>query len=502
MPGNESESEQLVIQVPKLNDFNSPAVVTDRKQVSQWLDDLPILNLSRVLSQLIDAVEPMVINPLDATLRMQLLELYRRSTISLYPSANKENLRALPIDARQRKQASIDTGTLCNHLANGYKRIVADAYREGTQMLKQPLMHIATQRALEMLALVVLHAYRSYSSLPGFIWLEIHQLYGLAERQQAVETAIPGSSQQVTISYLYRRLMLLSIVDPFHMAEGEAFQTYKQLGQIIHLCKIENRLTQEASEYMIDLLGDSPPIPASRCKPDTVIDAPRTLNITGLLQFASQHDYAALQQSSRPEDIPLRLFHPDAAKDRTRQDERQPANHRVSLCFGLSELCKLLGDADAEPALHQWRIQNTSASGIAVKSSHDLPVDLYVGDLVGIEQKDEPQNDDGPVQAAQIRWMREDDNGNTEIGLEYLAGELQAMRCRLADDDPLNSRDYYGLHLETADHSELILPKGAYRRGRILSMQLQGVLLSVEAGFLKMDTLSFDRFSYKALGAL
>jgi len=497
-----SETEQLVIQIPTLNDFNNPVVDTDPKQVSQWLDDLPVLNLSRVLAQLIDAVEPMVVNPLDATLRMQLLELYRRSAISLYPSANKENLRTLPIDARQRKQAASDTGSLCNHLANGYKRIVADAYREGTQMLKRPLLLVATQRALEMLALAVLHAYRSYSNLPGFIWLEIHQLYGLAERQQAVDAAIPGAAKQVTIGYLYRRLMLLSIADPFHMAEGEAFQTYKQLGQVIHLCQIENRPAKEAGEYMIDLLGDSPPIPVNRCKSDTVIDAPRTLNITGLLQFASQHEYASLQQSSRPEDIPLRLFHPDAAKNRTRQDERQPANHRINLCFGVSELCKLLGDSDTKPDLHQWRILNTSASGIAIKSSHDIPLDLYVGDLAGIEQTDDPHNDGSPVQAAQIRWMRQDDNGHTEIGLEYLTGELQAVRCRLADDDPLNSRDYYGLHLETAAQSELILPKGAYRRGRILSMQLQGVLITIEAGFLKMDTLKFDQFSYKALAPL
>ncbi|HED15795.1 MAG TPA: hypothetical protein ENI64_03085, partial [Gammaproteobacteria bacterium] len=304
MPGIESETEQLVIQVPKLNDFNSPVVVTDRKQVEQWLEDLPVLNLSRVLSQLIDAVEPMVVNPLDATLRMQLLELYRRSAIGLYPSANKENLRALPIDVRQRKQAASDTGTLCMHLANGYKRVVADAYRESQQMLKQPLMLIATQRALEMLALAVLHAYRSYSSLPGFIWLEIHQLYGLAERQQAVETPVPGTSKQATIGYLYRRLMLLSIADPFHMAEGVAFQTYKQLGQIIHLCQIENRPASKTGEYMIDLLGDSPPLPVNRCKPDSVIDAPRTLNISGLQQFAAQQEYTELQQSSRPEDIP------------------------------------------------------------------------------------------------------------------------------------------------------------------------------------------------------
>ena len=499
MPEIEPETEQLVIQVPELNDFNSPVVVTDLKQVGQWLDNLPVLNLSLVLRQLIDAVEPMVVNPLDATLRMQLLELYRRSAISLYPSANKENLRQLPIDARQRKQAASDTGMLCIHLANGYKRIVADAYRKGEQMLKQPLMHVATQRALEMLALAVLHAYRSYSSLPAFIWLEIHQLYALAERQQAAETAIPGPAQQTTISYLYRRLMLLSVADPFHMAEGVAFQAYKQLGQIIHLCQIEKRPASQADEYMIDLLADSPPIPVSRCTPDTTIEAPRTLNITGLRQFASQHEYASLQQSSRPEDIPLRLFHPDAAKNRTRQDERQPASHRINLCFGLSELCKLLGNSASDQRLQQWRIQNTSASGVALKSSHDIPMDLYVGDLAGIKQTSSQADDARPVQAAQIRWMRQDDNGHTEIGLEYLAGELQAVRCRLADDDPLNSRDYYGLHLVTSAQTELILPKGAYRRGRIMSMQLQGALQTIEAGFLKMDTLHFDQFSYKLL---
>jgi len=499
MPGIESETEQLVIQVPKLNDFNSPVVVTDLKQVEQWLDDLPVLNLSSVLQQLIDAVEPMVINPLDATLRMQLLELYRVSAISLYPSANKENLRQLPISTVQRKQAAIDTGLLCIHLANGYKRIVADAYRGGEQMLKQPLMHVATQRAVEMLALAVLHAYRSYSSLPGFIWLEINQLYGLAERQQAVETALPRATKQATISYLYRRLMLLSVADPFHMAEGEAFLAYKQIGQIIHLCHIEQRLAFESGEYMIDLLSDRPPISTSRYTADMAMDIPRTLNTTELVQFASQQDYASLQQSSQPEDIPLRLFHPDAAKNRTRQDKRQPANHRINLCFGLSELCKLLGDSTSDLKLQQWRIQNTSASGVALKSSHDIPIDLYVGDLAGIKPTRNQADEDSPIQAAQIRWMRQDDNGHTEMGLEYLTGELQAVRCRLADDDPLNSRDYYGLHLTTPAQTELILPKGAYRRGRLMSMQLQGALQTIEAGFLVMDTLNFDRFSYKAL---
>jgi len=504
MPDTEPETEQLVIQVPGLNDFISPVVVTDLKQVELWLDDLPVLNLSLVLRQLIDAVEPMVVNPLDAPLRMQLLELYRRSASSLYPSANKENLRQLPIDSRQRKQAASDTGLLCMHLANGYKRIVADAYRKGAQMLKLPLMHLATQRALEMLALAVLHAYRSYSSLPAFAWLEIHQLYALTERQQAVETAIPETEKQttanqMTIGTLYRRLMLLSIADPFHLAEGEAFQAYKHLEQIVHLCQIENRPAKQTGEYMIDLLGDSPPIPANRCTPETVIDIARTLDVTELLKFASQHEYADLQQSSQPEDIPLRLFHPDAAKNRIRKDERQPANHRINICFGLSELSTLLGDSAADLKLQQWRIQNTSASGVAIKSSHEIPMDLYVGDLACIKQTRDQTDDDRPVQAAQIRWMRQDDSGHTEMGLEYLKGELQAVRCRLADDDPLNSLDYYGLQLTSSATCELILPKGAYRRGRIMSLQLPGVLQTIEAGFLKMDTLNFDQFSYKVL---
>lgn len=496
------ETEQLVIQVPKLNDFHSPVVVTDPKQVSQWLDDLPVLNLGRVLKQLIDAVEPLVINPLDNTLRMQLLELYRRIAINLYPSANKENLRQLPIDARQRKQAAIDTGTLCTHLANGYKRILADAYRNGEQMLKTPLMHIATQRALEMLALTVLHAYRSYSSLPAFVWLEIHQLYGLAERQQAAETGIPGSSNQATISYLYRRLVLLSVSDPFHMAEGEAIQIYKQLGPHTHLCQIEKRPADKPDEYMIDLLGDSPPVLMSRYPADSPPEVARTLNITGLRQLATQHEYKQLQQSSRPEDKLLRLFHPDTTKSRTRQDERQPANHRVSICFGLTELCNLLTNTDDDQNLQPWRIQNTSSKGVALKSSHHVPMDIYVGDLTGIKQSAKQHSGNTPVQAAQIRWMRHDDSGHTELGLEYLVGTLQAVRCRLADDDPLSGRDYYGLHLSGPNASvqaELILPKGAYRRGRIITMQLKGELLAIEAGFLKNDTLTFDQFSYKVI---
>ncbi len=497
-----AESEQLLLQVPELNDFDSPVVISDPKQVSAWLDNLPVLNLAYVLRQTIDAVEPMIVNPLDAARRMKLLELYRRSAISLYPSANKDNLRQLPINTQQRKQAVIDTGLLCQHLANGYKRVAADCYRDGKQMLNLPLMHIAVYRALEMLALAVVHAFRSYSSVPAYSWLEIHQLFALAERQQAGDATIPGTSNQISIGHLYRRLLLLSISDPFHMTEGAAIQVYKQLGEYAHLARIEVRQASQADEYHIDLLADSPPVQVSRLPPETDAQAARTLDISALTHTADQHDYASLQQSSAAEHVCLRLFHPQAAGKRTRQDERLPASHRISVCFGLQALCGLIGQPDADHELLHWRILNTSDNGIAIKSSREIPNDIFVGDLAGLLDTGKQQTHQHRVLATQVRWMKQDDNGQIEIGLKYLCGDIKAAHCRLADDDPLDSRDYYGVVVtptESPASPELILPKGAYRRGRILTLMVQGRWQTIEAGFLTTDTFTFDQFSYKVI---
>lgn len=149
------------------------------RDLKKWVDGLPKANIGETARQLYQALVELnqLLTPSEN--RLQLLEILRPEVYFVCKQLEKHFLKqAIVLDERPRKVANL-CQALQNHLAIGYKLIVA---RQATQLgrERQQLLAIALQRATHSLCGPLIRASQLYCPVPEGLWLELHQLYQIA----------------------------------------------------------------------------------------------------------------------------------------------------------------------------------------------------------------------------------------------------------------------------------------------------------------------------------
>ena len=149
------------------------------RDLKKWVDGLPKANIGETARQLYQALVELnqLLTPSEN--RLQLLEILRPEVYFVCKQLEKHFLKqAIVLDERPRKVANL-CQALQNHLAIGYKLIVARlATQPGRE--RQQLLAIALQRATHSLCGPLIRASQLYCPVPEGLWLELHQLYQIA----------------------------------------------------------------------------------------------------------------------------------------------------------------------------------------------------------------------------------------------------------------------------------------------------------------------------------
>ena len=158
------------------------------RDLQKWVDGLPKANIGETARQLYQALVELnqLLTPSEN--RLQLLEVLRPDIYFVCKQLEKYFLnQAIVLDERPRKVANL-CQALQNHLAVGYKLIVA---RFANQVGRdQQLLAIALQRATHSLCGPLIRASQLYCPVPEGLWLELHQLYQIAASRGLHKTII------------------------------------------------------------------------------------------------------------------------------------------------------------------------------------------------------------------------------------------------------------------------------------------------------------------------
>ena len=159
------------------------------RDLQKWVDGLPKANIGETARQLYQAMVELnqLLTPSEN--RLQLLEILRPEIYFVCKQLEKHFLKqAIVLDERPRKVANL-CQALQNHLAVGYKLIVA---RQITQPGRErhQLLAIALQRATHSLCGPLIRASQLYCPVPEGLWLELHQLYQIALARDLHKTTI------------------------------------------------------------------------------------------------------------------------------------------------------------------------------------------------------------------------------------------------------------------------------------------------------------------------
>ncbi|WP_372873584.1 molecular chaperone [Pseudomonas sp.] len=185
----DKQTSHLLLRVPTPHKPGLSFCDANPRDLKRWIANLPKANIGETARQLYQAL--VELNQLRSTAdnRLQLLELLRPEVYFVCKHLERHFLnQAIVLDERPRKVANL-CQALQNHLAIGYKLIIASLAPQDNGE-RNPLLSVALQRATHSLCGPLVRASQLYCPVPEGLWLELHQIYQIARERRLHKLAI------------------------------------------------------------------------------------------------------------------------------------------------------------------------------------------------------------------------------------------------------------------------------------------------------------------------
>ena len=523
----------LLLTTPEQHSFEDPTLELDEKRLNKWLASLPVLNAGDSLRQVLAALEPLNEQRLDVDKRLRLMGLYQATVKRLYDSSEPLRLRQQPL-SRQQRQATVDNvERLCLATANGFKIAIKEIHAAGIQPQDSARFAQLLRRAVQQLAAALLHSYRFYRPEPPFVFLELNQLYRLARHHgvHEVKGDAEGNSTANSLADIYQAICLLSLTDPFSAEEGQVDWYFRSLLQFVPGTRIiPGNSWQGTPEglFYIDLQSDSRPRHCVFLQSPVAGDEPHILDARTPLQRMHKTLVAlpADRRSKRIETNLLKALLPEVTPRDRRRSERRSAGRWIEVVTGLQAVCDYLnqhvgaglpankpghgnitirGQARSygktprrgeQVEATRWRIQDASDKGYRLAWGESAASLLQVGDLVCVvaDSKEEKRS----FQLLVVRWVCDERDKGTELGVEKLAGMPNPVRVEVPGEDDVDACQALFLSSTGARDSvaRLLAPPEVYCENRSLLLYVGDREVPVRCTMRVEQAPEFDCFEF------
>ena len=499
----------LLLTTPEQHGFQDPTLELDARRLHDWLSGMPAMNTGESVRQVLLALEPLNEQQLDVVLRLQLLDVYRPFVQRLFDSAEPIRLRQQPLSRQQRQNAVDDIERLCLAMANGYKLVVKAMYAAGQQESDRLSFGRVVRAAARQLAAALLHSYRYYRPEPPFVFLELNQLYRLA-RHHGVHDYLDDSEVGSTISLAvnYQAICLLALVDPFAAEEGQADLYYRSLLQFAPKTRIvPGNSWQGVPEglFFIDLMSDSRPRHCVFLVSPVEGDDPYLIDARPALQLMHKTLVALSQERrrQRSEAAILKYLLPEVTPRDKRRSRRHLGGSWIDVVLGLDAIHEWLlrHKEDDAPEPQHWVIRDRSERGYRLGWKESSASVLQVGDLVCVVADGEKP--DSAFRLMAIRWVRDERDKGTELGVEAFEGVPAPVELELEDEEGVKIQRkalFIPSSGEQGSAARLVAPAGLYAHKRPMLIHVGDREVKVVCAERIEQTAEFDCFEFTAAG--
>lgn len=286
---------------------------------------------------------------------------------------------------------------------------------------------------MNYLSHALIFSYLEYAPRPKNVWKEINFIFDFAE-SLALENSTIGLPDSysihgiTTISKAYKRIILASLSDPYHLPYGAIWEIYEQLSTWVDQVLISKFITptDNSCKFVIRLDSDSPPLPLIKFNTDRASDNHRIIDSTNLsndiqMLLKTQKSSGRLDKSIilSPYFSNMILEHLSSAwnSPAKRKNIRKEKKGTLELACGLNPVFYFLNnmqpfivptteqsdDVDADendinelPQLEkykveEWELVDQSSRGFAVINKVKPTYNVKVSDLIIINTKSENQ---------------------------------------------------------------------------------------------------------------
>jgi hypothetical protein len=465
----------LLLTTPAQHIAQNPAVECDPRRVRQWLEALPTDDVQATVSQLLDTLKPFNELQLEVKTRLKLLEIYHAAFGTLLYTYDELHLRSLALNQATRRQLSDDIMWVYLELANGYKSIVKAVYEGNQEAPSQADILLAIYRGIELISNALIYAFRDHRIPPPLVYLELHQLYFLAEQYQLATQSIGSLSNKTrnpTIQHLYKQIMLLIAANAYAYDGYQISELYELLDKYTDSCQLIPQLapTSGLTEFFVDFTEDTGPRSCNKLALELLLPTQRVLSVDAVLRRivadVNKEKQVPLDSMRAGELRLLRLFSNNLQLSSRIREQRKPLAASVRIAYAVEASCYYLEHRDrfvatsiesvsgievrdidlfeAEHELSSWQTVNATADGLMLTADQDSVGHFVVGELVSIVESltatDEPL-----INIGLIRWLRHGD-AQVTMGVEFLPGMPLAVTCQAVSGDSNDTVSFHGLY--------------------------------------------------------
>ncbi len=540
---------ELNLSVPSPSGRVLTEVETEPGKVEQWLEGLPLLNLAETTKRVHAAVSTYNRISLEPRLRLQLMELYRK-TVGLIATELRKQYLGLPLPLPDKNKSMAEQNRQLHlEMAFGYKWVVLDFAKADAESQKLTVPRdrhaIAIQRAIHYLNEIMVISYQSYSPAPVGVWKEMHALYRHATRLgvQDVEVTEPDdhATGQSSASLNYYEALLLDLADPYHLPARHVEKINQYLERWATLARLLPVPTtyDPACQFLVDLESDRSGIAYTA---ETKLAQPENYRLLNTVELARKvHGHLTqIRQGETPDlegmnkdffrdsgDLLLRMIgawglHPKRVFRRNAK-----TGVEIDVVVGIDAINFWLNGGKkfevsstfvgpepqrgqvGESVHHQvrsvpsteysrWNVRDESAGGFALMKKGLVHHRVRVGDIVATRASESEG-----WGLSTIRWARSASPSEIEIGLQRLTPGGAAVVIKTFDEHGKESDFLPALHLPAVPALKqpvtLVTHAGIHRLGREIYLDDSYRLCKVRIGQLIETTSAFERFEFELI---
>ncbi len=534
---NPGQSNTLQLTVPAQDTIESPNVETDQCRLIEWVNNLPYANPLSTATALYESIYQFNRFPGTVKHRHELVNCYQPPFDIIYQAAQQSTQEKGNRNRLKKTDITPIVIKVTIELAYSYKLIINEHLRLDNIHKYQQQCSQAIYSAMKAIMLELMLEYSNLIPDSKKAWRELFQLYTLAEEYSLEKTPI---EEETSIELLFKRILLIAIIDPYRLLKGEVWLCYNYLAHWAIKSELHKATTVPdniTGLFLLDLQAMHPPKPP---EPNAKLLPARhrllhvnSLNLVIHQQrkqlLADEHGEAkgteglSKDQASQIFRHMLLAWHVRP----TRRSERHEKYGSYPVIYGLSainhflkrggnslkdEVCVedlteddtlTLGETasfcreNRHFQIHSWRVFNRSKGGIGAIVPPPFPKEVQVGQLVMIEL--DADDDEKQLKAGIVRRMIERDVNTLEIGIQFLPGKIAPVLIRPHFYDGETTADFqHGMLIDRGtDVSQvLITPHGMYKQQRELVLDNNGFIQRIISDSIIETTPVFDCFDY------
>lgn len=504
-----------LLRIPRSELSESSYFLLAPEAANDWVIGLPNTDLTTTSRQLLSAVWELNRIAMPAHERRLLIEPLR--------DVIESTLQQLSLCFSPSESGASATERESYELADNLNKQLTTAYTMiALQMIdERALAHNISpakviceslHKAVSLMGRRFLHTMRLAKPIGVGAWLELNQLYLLAEQQQLADVKVTDELDgPCSIRTRFVQISLLGCCRPHQLKSEDIAHVYRYLYRYRHAFHLIKESSNDGL-FTIDLSRDSAPMYTQGVDHTSDNRHSRFILVEPLVTRLRASETEAEASSDLAQTEPHQHLTPEVtrhllscfSKAHRRGDKRIRGSNSMDVVVGLEGIYQQLlakaGGAttqqssghphDANGAgltqepmtesrpsirdqvhrIHQVNIINISSGGYCLEWQDVMPRDVKNGDIVSLRERGASD-----WTLATIRWVSQLDNANTLIGVSLLSAAAVHATARAADDNGPNPKAVPVIFLPgialTGEPEGLIAPRLGFKEGQTLSLQ-------------------------------